>query len=147
MKWKCILIGGLVFWLMSNVLSFGTGALIHEGALKADYQANSAFWLPELNQDPPDMAALMPTWLLNSLIVSLIVGWLYCCCRCGEGAGWRRGLGFGFGIGVFVCGTYLAMSGVFNLPAKIWIFWGVEGLIIYTLGGAVMGWAVAKWGE
>jgi hypothetical protein len=147
MKWKCIIIGGLVFWLVANVLSFATGPIIHQGALDADYRANSAFWRPELSQDPPDMAALMPVWLLNSLIVSLIVAWLYCRCRCGDGPGWRRGMGFCLGLGIFACGSYLAMSGVFNLPSRIWIFWGIEALIIYLVAGAAMGWAVGKWGE
>lgn len=145
MKLKCIVIGGLVFFVLSNLLGFVTGPLIHEGVLDPLYAENAGFWRPELNQDPPDMAALMPTWLLNSLIVSLVIAWLYCGCKCGDGPGWKRGMRFGLGLGIFVCAMYLAWSGVFNLPSKIWIFWGAEALVAYVICGAAMGWAVGKW--
>ena len=74
MNWKLIIIGGIVFWLVTNILGmFVTGILIHEKILDPVYQANESFWLPELRQDPPDMAALMPQWLLTSFVSSLVV--------------------------------------------------------------------------
>ena len=146
MKWKCIIIGGLVFWIVTNILGFATGPIIHNGVLKAPYQDNASFWVPELREDPPDMAALMPIWLLNSLILSLVVAWLYCRCRCCDGPGWKCGLYFGLGLAIFICALYRSWSGVFDLPSTIWIWWCVETVIMYVIGGAAMGWAVAKWG-
>lgn len=145
MKLKCVVVGGLVFFVLSNLVSFATGPLIHEGILDPYYQASENFWRPELRQDPPDMMSLMPLWLLNSLIVSLVVGWLYCACRGGEGPGWKRGLRFGLGLGIFVCALYRALSGVLDMPGQIWFWWGVEAIVIYALCGAGMGWAVGKW--
>jgi hypothetical protein len=145
MKWKCTIIGGLAFFLVTNLLGFFTGPVIHNGLLQADYRANAAFWVPELNEDPPDMVALMPAWFAESLILSLVVGWLYCRCSYGDGSGWKRGLGFGFGLGIFLCATYLGWSSVFDLPAKIWLYWGAEVLLMYAVGGAAMGWAAARW--
>jgi membrane protease YdiL (CAAX protease family) len=145
MRVKCIIVGGLVFWLATFLLGFITGPLIHQGALKATYREHSEFWRPELNMDPPDMAALMPSWILYGVILSLVVGWLYCSCRCGEGPGWKRGARFGLGLGIFVCAVMLTWTGVFNLPGRIWMYWAGEGLAMYLVGGAAMGWAVGKW--
>ena len=148
MKVKCVVIGGLVFWVVANLIGFVTGPLIHtgSGALVESYEATTEYWRPELTQVPPDMGALMPMWLLNGLIVSFIVAGLYCGYgKCCDGPGWKRGLWFGLGLGVFASGIYLAMFGVFNLPAKIWIFWGLEALVTYVICGAAMGWAVGKW--
>ena len=145
MKWKCVIVGGLVFWIATNIVGFVTGPLIHEGVLKATYQENSEYWRPELNEDPPNLGALMPMWLGMSLISSLVVAGLYSCRSCGAGTGWKRGMNFGLGLGVFMCAIYLNFFGVFGLPSKIWIYWGVEALLVYALCGAVMGWAVGKW--
>lgn len=146
MRWKCIIVGAVVFYVVSFILGMVTGPLIHEGVLKEAYVAHSEFWRPELNQDPPDMGALMPMWIAFGLILSVVVAWLYCSCRCGEGPGWKRGLRFGLGLGIFVCAVLLTYSGVFNLPYKIWYFWMAEAVVMYTVCGAAMGWAVAKWG-
>ncbi|MGB5389538.1 MAG: hypothetical protein WBP10_05080 [Thermoanaerobaculia bacterium] len=41
MNWKLIIIGGIVFWLVTNILGmFVTGILIHEKILDPVYQAN-----------------------------------------------------------------------------------------------------------
>lgn len=32
-------------------------------------------------------------------------------------------------------GLYGIYFGIFAWPAKVWIFWGVEGLFIYCVGG------------
>ena len=148
MNVKCILIGAIVFFIVTNVLGmFVSGPVIHEGLLAADYEANSGYWRPELAQDPPDTAALMPMWLINGFIVSLIVAILYCCYRrCLSGAEWRRGMIFCLSLAIFACAMFLAWSGIFNLPGKIWIWWGIDSLVIYAIAGIVMGWAVGKWG-
>ena len=148
MNWKCILIGGVVFMVVTFAASMATGPLIHNGILDPHYTANASFWQPALVQDPPDMAAMMPTWLLNSLIVSLIIAWLYCRFGgCLDGPGWKRGANFGFSIALLGAGMYLGMSGVFYLPYQIWLWWAIDGLILYTIGGAAMGWATARWGD
>lgn len=36
------------------------------------------------------------------------------------------------------------LSGVFNLPAKIWIWWVVDQVLLYVPGGAVLGWLGEK---
>lgn len=148
MNWKCIIIGAIVFFVVTNILGIAvTGPLIHEGILDPVYQENEQFWRPELRQDPPDVASLMPMWLLNGFIVSLIVAWLYCCFRhCLKGPDWQRGLKFGLYLAIFGCSIMLAWFGVFALPGVIWMWWGVDFLVIYAIGGAVMGWAVGKWG-
>lgn len=146
MNWKCIIIGGLVFWVVTFAASMGTGVVIHEGILDPHYRANESFWLPALAQDPPDMAAVMPTWLLNSFIVSLVIGWIYCRFReCLDGSGWKRGANFGVTLAILTGGLYLSMSGVFNLPYQIWLWWAIDGLVLYAIGGAAMGWATEKW--
>ena len=146
MNFKGIIIGGVVFMIVTFAASMATGPVIHEGMLDPYYMANESFWQPALVQDPPDMAAMMPTWLLNSLIISLIVAWLYT--RFGgalDGPDWKRGANFGISVGILLAGAYLGMSGVFNLPYQIWMWWSIEGIVLYAIGGAAMGWAVGKW--
>ncbi len=147
MKWKSIIIGALAFYVVSFVISMATGPIIHEGVLKPSYQANAEFWRPELNQEPPDMTSLMPMWIAFGLFTSLVFAGLYSCCSCGDGPGWKRGMTYGLGMGIFVSAVLLGYSGIFNLPYDIWFYWIGETLVFYTLGGAVMGWAVAKWGD
>ena len=148
MNWKCIIVGAIVFFIVTNILGMlVSGPLIHEGVLDAAYMANESFWRPELTQDPPDMGALMPMWLMNGFIFSLIVAGLFCCFRpCLKGAEWKRGMMFGLCLAIFGAGMNLAWSGVFNLPAQIWIWWAIDGLVSYLIGGGAMGWAVGKWG-
>ena len=40
--------------------------------------------------------------------------------------------------------TAAGWSGVFNLPETIWAWWVVEGLVIYCLSSAALGWFVGK---
>ena len=141
MNWKLIIIGGLAFFLVANLLSFVTGPIIHEGTLDPVYQANEAFWLPALNQDPPDMAAMMPVWLRNSFIASLVYAAIYGMVAGSLGApGWRRGLTFGLIMAVVAAVTYLSFSGIFNLPGVLWLWWAIEALVIFAVAGAVLGW-------
>jgi len=142
MNWKLIIIGGIVFWLVTNVLGmFVTGIIIHEKILAPVYQAHESFWLPELRQDPPDMAALMPRWMLTSFVSSLVVAGIYSLVVGSfSGPGWSRGMKWGLCLGIFSAMTYFAMSGIFDLPLQIWIWWGIDALILFILGGAAMGW-------
>ena len=145
MNVKLIVIGGIVLYAVSFLLSMVTGPLIHEGTLKQAYDDNPEYWRPELKQDPPDIAALMPRWITTGLISSFIVAAIYGCVRPAfSGPGWKKGLWYGLilgGIGV----TFMAgWSGVFNLPNTIWIWWSLELFIYYLPAGAALGWAADK---
>lgn len=145
MNWKLIILGGLAFYVVMFVVSFATGPIIHEGILDEPYRANSAFWRPELNEDPPDMASLMPRWItvgvLTTLILAAIYGWL----RGGlSGAPWMKGMKYGLMLSV-VGWCYMAgWSGIFNLPDKVWMWWAIEMPLYYLPGGAVLGWVAEK---
>ncbi len=141
MNWKLVALGGLTFWLVTNLMSFATGPVIHEGVLDPIYRANEAFWVPALNQDPPDMAAMMPIWLRNSLVSSLVFAAIYGLVGSALGSpGWRRGLTFGLILAAIAASTYLNFSGLFNLPANMWLWWSIEAVVIFAIGGAAMGW-------
>ena len=146
MNVKAIVVGALAFWLVTNIIGFfGTGLVIHGMILDPVYKAHSSFWLPALNQDPPDMAAVLPHWLLVSLVNSFVVAGIYSCVRNSfKGPGWKRGLTWGLSLGIFVFINSFGFSGVFNLPIPLWIWWGIDGLILFTIGGAAMGWATEK---
>ncbi|MGH8284526.1 MAG: hypothetical protein ACRETT_02030, partial [Steroidobacteraceae bacterium] len=77
MNWKVIVIGGLVFFVATWLIAPITGPLIHEGVLKEAYMATATFWRPELNEQPPNMAALMPYWITVGLIGSFITAGIY----------------------------------------------------------------------
>ena len=142
MNWKLIIIGGLTFWIAWNIVGFGTGMVIHENVLDSTYRANESFWIPELNEDPPDMAAVLPRFLLVSLLISLVVSGIYSCVQSSfSGPGWKQGLVWGLCMAIFTFVTFLGVSVVFNLPLQIWVWWGVETLILFTVSGAAMGWA------
>ena len=145
LNWKLILGGGLAWFVATWLVSFATGPLIHDGVLKASYEATAAFWRPELMQDPPDMAALMPRWitagLIGSFLTAMVYGWVRPALT---GAGWMRGLKFA--VIVFILGLVLILgwSGVFNLPNRIWTWWTFESVIYLAAGGAALGWAAEK---
>lgn len=140
MNWKVVVIGTIVFYVVMFVLGFVTGPLIHQGVLKADYQTYANFWRPELRSDPPDMAALMPTWIATGLVWSLTVVIVFVIVRpCIKGTGWKRGIYFGLLIWLLTSGLYVAYWGLFDLPAKIWMWWSIDGLIGMVIGGAVLG--------
>jgi len=142
---KVILLGGLAFYIAQFVVSFVTGGVVHESILTDLYIANASFWRPELNQDPPDMAALMPRWIATGLIASLVLTGIYDTIRSAfNGGGAVRGMKFGFILFLFSVCLSAGWSGVFNLPEMIWVWWNVEALVIYLVGGAVLGWTVGK---
>ncbi|MGQ0834073.1 MAG: hypothetical protein ACT4O5_03980 [Gammaproteobacteria bacterium] len=145
MNWKVIVIGGLVFFVATWLIAPITGPLIHEGVLKEAYMATATFWRPELNEQPPNMAALMPYWITVGLIGSFITAGIYGIVRRAlTGPGWMRGLKFGVGLTLLAIGTMAGLSGVFNLPAEIWAWWALEWTLMYLLGGVLLGWVAEK---
>jgi len=148
MNWKSVVIGGLVFYVVMFIVSMATGPIVHEGILDPLYMANESFWRPELTQDPPDMAALMPRWIAVGLISSIIMAALYGFVQSAfTGPGWKRGLFFGLGISIIFSLLAAGWSGVFNLPEKIWVVWSLESFVYYLPGGAALGWVVGKLGS
>lgn len=143
MNWKIAIVGGVVAFVAMMVVSFGTGYFIHSpeaGILAETYRATSAFWRPELNAVPPDMMALMPMWIANGLISAIIVAGVYSVVRSSlTGAAWQRGLKYGVVVALFWLVNALGYYGVFNLPANVWQWWGVEGVILNVVGGIVLG--------
>lgn len=143
MNWKIAIVGGVIAFVAMMVVSFGTGYFIHSpeaGILAETYRATSAFWRPELNAVPPDMMALMPMWIANGLISAIIVAGVYSVVRSSlTGAAWQRGLKYGVVVALFWLVNALGYYGVFNLPANVWQWWGVEGVILNVVGGIVLG--------
>ncbi len=129
--------------MVTNILGFGvTSLIIHGAILDPFYRANESLWIEPLRQDPPDMAAVMPHWIMVSLISSLVVAGLYSCLRKAfEGPGWKCGMIWGLYLAIFSFVTLLGYAGVIALPMTIVIWWSVDGLILFVLGGAAMGWA------
>lgn len=112
MNWKIAVVGGIVFYVVMFVLSFALAPLFHEGVLKELYQANEHFWRPELRGAEPDMGALMPMWIVNGIIFSVVVAGIYSIIRPAlGGAGWMRGLKFGLLLSVFIYVLYLSWWG------------------------------------
>lgn len=142
---KVILLGGLAMYVAEFIVSMATGGVIHEGVLNELYMANASFWRPELNQDPPDMAALMPRWIATGLITTFILAAIYDNVRSAlAGSGLLRGIKYGFILFLFSACFSAGWSGIFNLPGMIWFWWNVEALVIYLVGGAVLGLVAAK---
>lgn len=142
---KVILLGGLVFYIAQFIVSMLTGSVVHEGILEELYIANASFWRPELNQDPPDMAALMLRWIITGLVTAFVLTAIYDNIRSAfNGAGAIRGAKYGFILFLFSACFSAGWSGVFNLPEAIWFWWNVEALVIYLVGGAALGAVVAK---
>lgn len=148
MNTRRTLVGAVGFWLVTNLLGmFVTGFIIHQAILEPIYRANESFWRPELNQVPPDMTSLMPYWLLTSFLLSLVVAGIYSCVESSfSGPAWKKGLTWGLSLGIFMFFAGLGYSGVFNLPLTLWLWWGIDGIIVYTLGGAAMGWTAERFG-
>lgn len=140
MNWKIIVIGGLTFFIVAFVGGFITGFLIHTVVLGDAYAATSSFWRPELRTDPPDMAGLMPEWILNGIVTGFVAAAIYSFIRPAfSGAAWRKGLSFGLLLAAFVAAYHLSLSGYFNLPGKLWGWWSIDALILYSLAGIALG--------
>lgn len=140
MNWKLIIGGGLAMYVAQFVVSFATGPIIHNGILESAYMATASFWRPELTQDPPDMAALMPLWIATGVIGALILAAIYGAVRGAfAGAAWLRGAKYGLTVWLIQAVTMAGWSGVFNLPYKIWGWWAAEGVVYMVIGGIVLG--------
>lgn len=141
LNFKVILLGGLAMYAAQFVLGILSGPLIHEGVLAEPYRATASFWRPELMQDPPDMAALLPQWITVGLIASFIVAGIFDTIRGGlNGSTTIRGLKYGVILFLVHLCVAAGFSGVFNLPNVIWLWWSVESLAYYLVGGLVLGW-------
>lgn len=147
MNFKVIVAGALTYFVVTMIVGMGvSGPLIHEGMLDPTYMETNDFWRPELRTDPPDVAAIMPMWITNGLITALVVAALYTWLlpAMGEGAGWQKGMKYGVLLSVLLATFMLGWSGVFNLPASLWAWWAVDGLVHNLPGGAALGWVVQK---
>ena len=147
MNWKIVFVGGLVYYVTMFVVSLGTGYFIHapEGVLFETYRATASFWRPELNADPPDMAALMPMWVATGLIGSFLGAGVYSVIRSSlTGAAWQRGMKFGVIAIVFAFINMLGYWGVFNLPNNIWQWWFIDMVILQLIAGTVLGLVAQK---
>ena len=145
MNWKVIILAGLAYYVAMFLVSFVTGPLIHEGVLDELYRANESFWRPELNQDPPDMAALMPRWIAAGLFGAFVVAAIFDNFRSAlSGSAVMKGVKFGFVVAMLNMTFAVGWSGIFNLPNEIWGWWIVEGFGYYLIGGAVLGWTADK---
>lgn len=139
MNWKIVLLGGLAYYVTIFIGSFVTGQVIHEGILDAPYRATSEFWRPELVQDPPDMAALMPMWMFNGLIGALVVAAIFSWIRPAfAGPAWKKGLSYGIVLSAFAATINLGWSGVFDLPGEIWFWWVIEMTLLFVIGCTVL---------
>lgn len=146
MSVKLVVLGALVFFVVNWATSFVTGPLVHEGILYEPYMATESFWRPELVEEPPDMAALLPYFIPIQLLNALIFAGLFGCYRSAlNGAPWKKGAIFGLSMGIFLSGIYLAFHFVFNLPAAIWLWWAITGTAQITIAGAAVGWATGRW--
>jgi len=142
---KVIIAGGLAMYAAQFILGILTGPLIHEGVLAEAYRATAVFWRPELNQDPPDMAALMPRWIIVGLIAAFILAAIYDNIRDGlTGSGLVRGAKYGVILFLVNLCISAGWSGVFNLPETIWVWWNIEAVLYYVVGAAVLGWLTGK---
>lgn len=147
MNWKLIILGGLAMYVVMFLVSMVTGPVIHEGLLDPVYIENSQFWRPELNQDPPDMASLMPRWISIGLLTAFIFAAIYGAVGSAfSGPGWKQGLKYGAVLSIFSCCFAAGYSGLFALPDSLWVWWGAESFLYYLPGGAVLGWLGEKFG-
>lgn len=147
LNWKIILGGGLLMYIAEFIASFITGPLIHAGVLEPVYKTTTEFWRPELNQEPPDMAALMPRWITVGLLTAFVHAGIYDNIRSAfNGSGVIRGLKFGLVIALIYALTGAGWSGVFKLPDVIWGWWAVDGFVFFPAGGVVLGWFTEKYG-
>jgi hypothetical protein len=145
---KTILVGGIIFYATAFVLSMISGAVIHEGVLDPLYRATNDFWRPELQQDPPDMAALMPRWIATGLLTTFVFVAIFDNIRDSlNGSGLVKGLKFGMLLGLINACISVGWSGVFNLPDTIWVWWSIDAFVLYSLAGMALGWYVGKFGS
>lgn len=147
-NFKIIFIGGVIFYVTTFAFGMISGQLIHEGVLDTLYAATSEFWRPELRQDPPDVAALMPRWISVGLVASFVFAGIYDNIRDAlSGSAVITGLKFGLMLGLIHAMFLAGWSGVLNVPETIWAWWVVDVFYVNSLGGAALGWYVGKFGS
>jgi hypothetical protein len=142
MNWKIAIIGGIAYYATMFIVSMATGYFIHSpaGVLFETYQATAAFWRPELNADPPDMGALMPTWIATGLVSALVAAGIYSVVRPSlAGPPAQRGLKFGVIAALFAVISAVGYRGIFNLPDAIWAWWIADATLLHLAGGVVLG--------
>lgn len=140
---KVILLGGLAYYVGQFLTSMLTGPFVHEGILVEPYAATAAFWRPELMAD--NMAALLPRWIATGLIAAFAQVWIYDNFRSVlTGSGVVKGIKFGLIAFLFFACFSAGLSGIFNLPETIWLWWNLEAILYFIVGGAAMGFVVAK---
>ena len=145
MNWKVVILAGLAYYVTVFIIGFAAGPVIHEGVLEALYDANAVFWRPELNQDPPDIAALMPRWIVGGLFGAFVVAGVFDKFRSAlSGTAVMKGVKFGFAVALLNMAYAVGYSGIFNLPNTIWAWWIAEAFVYYLVGGAVLGWVTQK---
>ncbi len=146
MNWKLIFGGGIVYYAGAWLVAMISGPLIHEGVLDELYKLHAQFWRPELNQVPPDMAALMPRWIASGLIGSFLIAGVYGVIGSSfDGAGWLKGVKYGLVLFLISISLSLGWSGVFNLPDEIWVWWTLDSLFYFLVGGMALGWFADKY--
>ncbi len=146
MNWKLIFVGGIIYYAATWLVVPISGWLIHENLLDELYKLHAQFWRPELNQEPPDMAALMPRWIATGLIGSFLIAGVYGVIRSSfDGAGWLKGLKYGLVLFLISISLSLGWSGVFNLPDEIWVWWTLDSLFYFLVGGMALGWFAEKY--
>lgn len=144
---KTILVGGVLFYIAQFVVSLVTGPLLHQGIMDPLYKATQEFWRPELAQDPPDMATLMPRWITVGLLMAFLFAGIFDNIRSAfNGSAVVQGVKFGVVMGLVFTAAMAGWSGVFNLPDQIWLWWAAESYAYFIVGGAALGWYVGKWG-
>ena len=142
---KVIVLGGLVYYVVQFLVSMLTQPFVHEGVLLESYIANAQFWRPELSQDPPDTAALLPRWVATGIVAALIQAAIYDNIRSAlNGPAWLQGAKFGVIVCLFLACFSAVWSGICNLPENIWLWWNLEALAYLVIGGTALGVAVAK---
>lgn len=142
---KVILLAGLAYWVVQFAIGMLVGGFVHNNLLAELYDQTASFWRPALNEDPPDMAAMMPIWIPVGIIVALVTAFIYDNVRAALGSPpWKNGLKFG--VLAFLFGAIFSAANwtVFNLPADIWLWWNVEHLLMYLVAGTVLGIVTAK---
>ena len=94
------------------------------------------------------MAAIMPYWIATGLTMALAWAAIYDNLReAFTGSCVVQGLKFGLLLAILWTLFGMGYSGVFNLPLAIWAWWAVDGFIFFPIGGMVLGWFTAKFGD
>jgi hypothetical protein len=87
----------------------------------------------------------LPRWIAANLFAAFVTAGVYGCIRSVfKGPGWKKGLKFGEMVSLLTVPLYLGLSGVFNLPDKIWMWWSIELPAYHLAAGAVLGWLAQK---